>query len=69
MFIIAWFQKPTLHDCSAYRRKPSSVKFGRARQASIFTPNEIRGLENKNDLDGGDDLFAPLNSNRSDAST
>lgn len=33
-----------------------------ARTAAFMTPNEIRALENLDPIDGGDDLFAPLNS-------
>jgi HK97 family phage portal protein len=33
-----------------------------ARNASVMTPNEIRALENLGPVDGGDDLFASLNS-------
>jgi HK97 family phage portal protein len=33
-----------------------------ARNASIMTPNEIRALENLPPIEGGEDLFAPLNS-------
>lgn len=33
-----------------------------ARNATILTPNEIRALENEPPIEGGDDLFAPLNS-------
>lgn len=33
-----------------------------ARNSSILTPNEIRARENMQPVEGGDDLFAPLNS-------
>ena len=36
--------------------------YASARTTSIMTPNEIRALENMPPIDGGDDLFAPLNS-------
>jgi HK97 family phage portal protein len=33
-----------------------------ARNAAVMTPNEVRALENLPPIEGGDDLFAPLNS-------
>lgn len=47
------------------QRPDTTTRFGaymQARNASIMTPNEIRALENLGPVDGGDDLFAALNS-------
>ncbi len=49
----------------AFLRADTSTRFtvyASARTTSIMTPNEIRALENMPPIDGGDDLFAPLNS-------
>ncbi len=40
--------------------------YSKARTSSIFTINEIRAMENKDPVQGGDDINAPLNSNVSE---
>lgn len=37
--------------------------YGKARTAAILTTNEIRAMENKPPIAGGDEIYAPLNSN------
>ncbi|KAA3639440.1 MAG: phage portal protein [Proteobacteria bacterium] len=37
--------------------------YGKARTAAILTTNEIRAMENKPPIKGGDEIYAPLNSN------
>lgn len=52
-------------DFETLLRPDTSARFNAyqvARNSSILTPNEIRARENMPAVEGGDDLFAPLNS-------
>lgn len=52
-------------DFESLLRPDTSARYASyqiARNASIMTPNEIRQRENLPPVEGGDDLFAPLNS-------